>query len=185
VPGSGGGEVAGLAEPFQPVLADGLHRPVAGATLRRGHRQQALLGEPGQPVGDRARLQWREAGHLGGGVARERRHEHRDPAQHRLLGRLEECMAPVQHRPHRAVPVLRARPARQQPQLVGEPGGEAVEAEHGQAGGRELDRQRDPIQLPADLGGLVMLRPVQPPAHRCGPVGEQVDRFRPTAVVGE
>jgi hypothetical protein len=62
VPGPGGVEVAGVGEPFQAVLADGLHHPVAGAAGGRGDRQQALLSEPGQPVGDRTRLQTLAAG---------------------------------------------------------------------------------------------------------------------------
>jgi hypothetical protein len=48
--------------------------------------------------------------------------------------------------------VVGARPTDQQPKVVGEARREPVEAERGQAGGRKLDRQRDPVQLPAQLG---------------------------------
>ena len=70
--------------------------------------QQALLGQPAQPVGDRARLQRGEPGHLGGRFGGERRDEHRHPAQQRPIPRLQQVMAPVQHRPHRPVPVVGA-----------------------------------------------------------------------------
>jgi hypothetical protein len=83
------------------------------------------------------------------------------------------------------VPVVGARSAGQQPQLVGEPPGETVEAERRQAGGGQLDRQREAVELPADLGDSATLRRVHRPAHRRGPVQEQGDRIRPTAVLGE
>jgi hypothetical protein len=66
--------------------------------------------------------------------------------------------------------------------VVGQARDEPVEPECGEAGRGEFDRQRHPVQLPADLGDPVQVLGLQGPAHRGGPVGKQRDRIRRTDV---
>jgi hypothetical protein len=52
------------------------------------------------------------------------------------------------------VPLLGTVSADQEPQMIRQARDEPVETERGQAGRCELDRQRHPVELPADLGDL-------------------------------
>ena len=180
MPGAHLGQLAGLGQPLGPVLADGLQRLIPGAGRGHRHREQALLGQAGQRVGDRGRLQWGEPGHLRGRPGGERRDEHRNPPQQRPVRRLQQVVAPVQHRPHRPVPVVGAWPAGEDPELVGEAGGEAVQPERGPPRRRQLDRQRHTVEPLADRGDPVAYRRIGRPADR-RPVHEQGDRLRPGA----
>ena len=75
---------------------------------RRRHRQQALLGEAGQPVGARllgARTRTTSAAAMAVKGARTP-----TPGAAAPVGRLQQRVAPVQRRPYRAVPVVGAGP---------------------------------------------------------------------------
>ena len=128
-----GGSLVSLARRVQlggTVLADGLQRAVAGSGRVRGGDQQALIGEPGQRGRDRTAGRRRPAGQHGLRRGRgERGREHRDPAQHRPVGLVEQGVAPVERGPERAVPVVRPRAAGQQVHPVGQPGLNPVQAE--------------------------------------------------------
>ena len=69
---AGGVELAGVGQPFGPVLADGLQRPVPGAPGGGGGGQQTLVRQPGQPGHDLVRAEGIEPGDLDGGRRRER-----------------------------------------------------------------------------------------------------------------
>ena len=94
VPDPGDGQLTGLAQPFRPVLADGLQGPVAGALRGCRHPQQALLGKSGQSVGDHGR---RGAGDLGRCRYGEGRYEDRHAVQELLVDRFQQSVTPVQH----------------------------------------------------------------------------------------
>jgi hypothetical protein len=176
------GELTDLGELLGPVPADRLQRPVPGAARRYGDGEQALVRESGQPVDDLARLQRRGPAHPGGGRGGERRHEDRDPPQQGQVRTAEQGLAPVEHRPHRAVPLVGTVSAHQEPQVVGQTRDEPVEPECRQAGRGELDRQRHPVQLPANLGDPVQLLGLDGPAHRGGPIDKQRGGVRRTDI---
>ncbi len=169
---------------FGTVLPDRLLRPVAGAVRGRDDGEQALLGEPAESVGDGARVERGEARRRDRRPGRERQHERRHPPQQRPVGGLQQVVAPVQDRPHRAVPLVRARAARQDPQLVRQSGPEPVQPERRPPGSRQLDRQRHPVEPLADGRDPVPERRIRGcPGRRGGPFDEQRDRLRRAAAV--
>ena len=107
------------------------------------------------------------------GLQRHRRRKRAEPGERRPHLGPEQVVAPLHHLPERALawhPAGR-RPAKRQ--LVPEPSGDLRRAEHAQLTRRQLDRQRQTVELPADLGHLpfgdVRVRRRHP-----GPLGEQL-----------
>src|SRR4030095_14844789 len=89
-----------LVQPLDAVLADRLQGPVPG-WLAPLDDEQAVLGQPGQPVGDlRAFLASSRDG--AGRVEVEPRGEHRDAAQQRAISGREQLVAPADRRAPRA-----------------------------------------------------------------------------------
>ena len=117
---------------------------------------QALIHQRREPF-EYLEIQWVRA--LGRGADRldrlQRRapREHRQAAEERALGRGEQVLAPGDGRPHRLLPLLQvACPSRQQLEAVGEAGEQRLGRQQLDPRGRQLDRQRQAIQLGADLG---------------------------------
>ena len=110
-----------LANRFQGVVA----RPPG-----TGHgRQQAVLGEPAQRVRHPGRLHRVIPGHRRRRGEAERSGEHRHPAQHRLLARIQQPVAPVQRVVQGAVPLLLPGASGQQAQLITQARLETVQAQ--------------------------------------------------------
>src|SRR6185369_16193238 len=79
--------------------------------------------------------------------------EHAELAKQALLDRLHQVIAPGDRRAQRLLPFGQVpRAAGQQRQAVLQPREQARRREHRQAGGRELERQRQPVQAAAYLG---------------------------------
>ena len=78
-----GRQFAGRSELLLAVLADRLQRAVAGR-LAAVDDEQAVVGEPGQPVGDGRAIAVRGGDGVGGGDVEPGR-EHGDAAQQRLV----------------------------------------------------------------------------------------------------
>jgi len=73
--------------------------------------------------------------------------------QDHTLGLRQQLIAPVERRPQRLVPrQRRAAAARQQVETIIEAGREVFDPERGRTRCRQLDRQRDPVEAPADCG---------------------------------
>ncbi len=68
--------------------------------------------------------------------------------------------------------------------MIGQTRDEPVQTERGQAGRGQLDRQRHPVELAADLGDLAQMPGLRGPAHCGGPVEEQGNRVWRTGVGG-
>ena len=79
--------------------------------------------------------------------------EHREPSQQRALGIGQEVVAPVDARAQRLLPrQRRAIALGQQPEAVGQARRHRVHRERARARGRKLERQRNAIEAPADVG---------------------------------
>ena len=129
VPAAGVVEVGGHRHLGDPVLADRLERPVARAATGGPGHQQAVLGQAGQAVGDRGGFDGGEAGDGGRLVRGERRGEHGDPAQQRLVDGRQEVVAPVDGGAQRAVPLVDPRSAGEEAKALGQAALDAVEAQ--------------------------------------------------------
>ena len=179
-----------LREPVPGVLLDRAEHPVARCAVALGE-QQRFLGQRGEqlehlllldpvagadPLG---RFQARPAG------------EHREPAQDHPFGVGEQLPAPVDHRAQRPVPRQRGTAtAGQQAEPVVETVGELIEGHGAQPGRGQFDRQRHPVQRPADArhrrqrAALELIRDREIPAHRARPVPQQLDGRRGLDLAG-
>ena len=83
---------------------------------------------------------------------REATDEHAEPAEHRLLVRRQQAVAPFERRAQRLVaPQQRARAAGQQVEALVEPRTQPFDAKQPHAGGRQLDRQWYAVEAAADV----------------------------------
>ena len=147
--------LAGLTKLHGRELADRLEHPEAGLAS-------------GRLVGDEARVEQR---------LQRRRHvrarvgDSLDRVEGRATGEdgeraedvrgrvVEEAVAPVDRRAQRALPLGEVRCApRQQREALSEPLRGALGAEHPHPRGRELDREREPVERPADPRDCVRVR---------------------------
>jgi hypothetical protein len=116
------------------------------------------------------------AEHPPGGVAGEPGREDRQRPHRRLPGRLEQVPAPVDHGLEGLVPLRGvAGPATEQAEAVLQAAGDLGHRHHPHPGRGQLDGQRQPVQVAADLGHLVGGQ-VGAGAGRPGPLGEQLHR---------
>ena len=147
--------LAGLTKLHRRELADRLEHPEAGLA-------------PGRLVGDEARVEERlqRRRHV-----RARIRDGLDRVEGRSTGEdgeraedvrgrvVEEAVAPVDRRAQRALPLGEVRCApRQQREALSEPLRGALGAEHPHPRGRELDREREPVERPADPRDGVRVR---------------------------
>ena len=134
-----------LGEPVDAVLAQGLQHPVAAR--RRAPAAAATVDQGGEQLRDLGRRH-RGAGADRGG--RGRRHaagQDRDAFGHRTLVLAEQIPAPGDDRAQRAVPRQRGPAARgEQPEPVGQPGGELGQRQRAQPGRGQLQGQRHAVQ---------------------------------------
>ena len=139
--------LARLGQPGPRVLRHRLQQPVSVAVRAALDRHQRLLGQRLQ----RGQHVPREVGPPGDTldvVEPETSDEYRQQPEQRLLLLRQEAVAPVERRPHGAVP-LRPVGTFGLQHLV-EPFEEHRRREQPASGGRQLERQRDPGQADAD-----------------------------------
>ena len=142
-----------------------------------GHRLEHLVG--GQPVAAADPL---------GGLQVEPAGEHRCPRPHQPLRFGAQLEAPLHRRPQRPMPRQR-RPVAggQQPEPVIQPRRQLLHRQRPQPGRRQLDRQRHPVQPPADPRHQrgVVAGDHEPRPDRRRPLGEQrhprIPHARPAA----
>ncbi len=147
-----GVEVRHVDQPLARVRGDRLEKPVAPAGRRVHDDHQRPVDQPrhqvehvvvGDPVPRADRLGGRQVA-----AAAERG----QPAQHDPLRRAEEFPTPVDHRAQRLL--ARGRPALtggQDAEPFAEPIGQLPHAQRAHARGRQLQREREAVQAPADL----------------------------------
>ncbi len=185
--------VAVLIEVLLGVLADGFQQPVA--------RVDPLGVSDHQGTGDQCRhelehivgLDPAARGHGFGGLEIEPAREDAQPLQQQLLTLVEQLVRPVDGRPQRLVTLHgRVLAAGEQPEPRIETTRQLGRGEHRDARGRELDRQRDPVQPSTHLRHRIGVRRVEREArlHRLGPLHEEQhrgalrDRSQPRSVIG-
>jgi hypothetical protein len=147
---------------------------------------ERLVDEPREQVDDPAALDRSAGADALRGVEREPAGEDREPAEEDALGARQEVVAPGDRPPQRLLARQRGPAA----------GGEHVEAvgqarrdlggrERGRACGRELERERHPVQAPAQLGhgGGRVRAGLEAGVRRRGAVGEEPRGLRVADVV--
>ncbi len=115
--------------------------------------EQALLGQRRQPGDDaQASVVGRRADRLGR-LQVEAADEDAQPREQPPLGWSQQVIAPGQRRPQRLLAGRQIAPTgRQHRQSLREPGQQLGRGEQIDAGGRQLDRQRQAVQPGADTG---------------------------------
>ncbi len=175
----GGGLLPLLRQGGRPEGADGIEQAeaVGRARIPRHHRllQQTLYAVDHLPwailrlAADGRRRLEREA------VAK-----HREPPEEPLLSRLEEVVAPGDQVVEGPLPQRRrAIDGGKLEEPLAQHGGDPRRAEEGDAGGSQLEREGDPLGLPADCDHRLGVRLVEPeaPVGLAGALEEQGDRL--------
>ena len=106
--------------------------------------------------------------------------EDRQPLEHPLLGGFEQRVAPFDRRPEGLLALGHvAGRAAEELEAAAEPVAQRLRREQAEAGGRELDRERQAVEPAADLGDRrgVVVGHVEVGAHGAGAVDEQLDRL--------
>ena len=150
---AGGGEPAALGETLEHVLADRVEHVVAGGAARERGRHDRLVDQRGNEIRD---------GRLVEAVPRCERDERRQGRaaavdgkllEQRLLVPVQEVVAPFHEPLQRRAARVGGRAVTQERRAPLEDGDELPEPEHVHARGGELDRERQAVHPPDDLGG--------------------------------
>ena len=166
--------LARVREPVGAVLPQRLQQPVAVVVGLVHHER--TIDEPQHAIDD---VDGAVTGDRFGGGEIERRGEHGEPPERDLLVVGEQIVRPRHRRQQRAVPFLRAaRSTGEEPEPFVETAGDLRGRHRPNARRGELDRQRDPVEVPADLHHRRDVAGVdrEPVAHRRGAFGEQPHR---------
>ena len=170
--------LAGLVEALARVHADGLQQPVRRAVLVGDHEATS------RPAG---RARRRRRGRAADGLDRlelEAAREDGEPAEQRLLVRLEQVVAPLQRGGEGVLARgRRAARAAQHAEAVVEPLRDRRRAERAQARRRELERERQAVEAEADARDVRRVALVEREARRRGAraLDEQLARPRSAA----
>src|SRR5580765_753527 len=114
---------------------------------------ERLLDEPCEQERDFVAIEAVSGADLLGGLQREAPREGREPPQQDLLLGREQLVAPVERRLERLLARRRGAAARsEESEAVVEAAGQRGRSERVHTGGRELERQREPVQPVADPG---------------------------------
>ena len=169
-----------FVEPLRRVLPDRLQQPVPRRDADLLGDRERLLDEPFEQVEDVDGVDVAVGGHELGGLEVEAAREHREAAQHRPLLVAQQVVGPVDGGPQRLVALdRRAAATGQEPEALPEPLRDLRRRQRARPGGRELDRERDAVEAPADLDDRVDVAGVdlEPGPDRARPLGEQPDGF--------
>ena len=173
----------GGVQPADRVLPDRLEQPVPGFALVLVDDDQGLVDQTAQGGQHLGLRDWslRAVGAQGsGGVEGEPAGERAETTEHHSVGLVEQVVAPV-HRGGEGLlaPGGAAGPAHQQREPVVEPGCDLRRGERAQPRRRELDRERDPVQAPAQCADGRLIGGVQrePGTDAARPIDEQRHRL--------
>ena len=182
--------LTGLIEPFAGVEADRLEQPVAAVADAVVARDERLLDQPRQDVGDLTPFEAVTGAHRLDRGEVEAPGEDGQAAKERPLVVREQLVAPLEGRLERLLARRRRAAARaQQPEAVVQPLCDRVRPQRAEAGRGELDREREAVEPVADanhVAGVPVLegeaggggaRPLDEQADRL--VAEEVGRARP------
>ncbi len=168
--------LTGLDEGFTRVHAHRLQEAVAPSPVTVLDRDERLLGEARETVGDLGGVEAVLGADVLGCLELEASREDRKPAEEDLLVRLEQLVAPLERRSQRLLSSRRPMAAAsEQAETVVEPLRDRRRAERSDAPCGQLERERQPIEPKADAGDVVRVLLVQHEAGRggCGPVDEE------------
>ena len=176
----------GGLEPLGGVLPDRVQQPVPGIAGRLAvQHHQRLVDQRDQQAED---LVGGDGLASAGGIIRADllghvqvpAGEHRQPAQQRLLGLVQQLVAPVHGGPQRLLPQRRGPvPGVEQLEPVAQPVRDLLHRQRPHPGRRQLDAQRDPVQGAAQPGHRrrVALGQREPRPGARGPGREQPHRL--------
>ena len=156
-------------ELLQRVLADGLEHQQAGVGARAVAAHELLVDQPFEciEVG---------AGHPLGRLDRRASSEDGEAPERLCLGLAEEPVAPIDRGAQRALPVGRVeRTGAEDIQRLAQARIQLLGPEQRGAGGRELDRERQPVEPAADLadGAGIVLAQLEVAVVAARAVGEE------------
>jgi hypothetical protein len=177
----------GLGAQRRALLPDDRGQPVPRrpAGVRRAQHDR-LVHQPDQRVEDLVGAEPVARAKLFGGGQVEAIGENGQAGPQQPLGRRAQAVAPADRRLKRLMAVTRGRaPDREQAQVTGQPGEQLVKSDGAQPERRQLDRERDPVEQPAQPGQLGQPVPGHREAgdRRQSTVGEQADRVAAVVVV--
>ena len=149
---AGGGEPAALGETLEHVLADGVEHVVPGDAVRERGRHDRLVDQRGNEIRDGRLVE--VVRRCDRGERRERRAAAVDGKllEQRLLVPVQEVVAPFHELLQRGAARVGGRAVAQECGAALEDGDELREPEHVHPRGGELDRERQPVHPPGDLG---------------------------------
>ena len=143
--------LAAFGEFFEPIGPHRVEQPIARDGAARHPSDERLRDQIGDAVHDFRR---RDLGARNNRACRfqaEDAGEYRQAPQDHPLGLAQQLVAPVERRPQRLVARQGGAPAAgQDPEAIVEVCGDLLNSEHGGARRRQLDRQRDAVEPPAD-----------------------------------
>ena len=145
--------LAFLDQPIATVFADRLEQPVAGLCGRVVERDQGLVDELAEQAEDVARADARPGAHDLSCLERRSTDEGRQRPEHAALRVREQVVAPVEGGPERLLARQGgAAAADEESEAVVQPIDDGRDGQDRDARRRELDRERQPVEVMAESG---------------------------------
>jgi hypothetical protein len=169
---------AGFGEPSGRVRSDRLQQAVANRPAVVVGHDERLVHQPGEGREDLVAPDGPPGTERLGGSQAEAAGEHGEPAEHGLVGLVEERMAPVDRRGERLVPAVGpAGPSHEQLEPIVQGGIDLLGAEGAEPGGSQLDRERDAVEPRHDGPHCGATRGIEleQGSHEAGSIDEQGD----------
>ena len=169
-----------LAQPLRSVQPHRLQHPVPAVAAAVRHRQDRPVHQARDQIDDLLTFQPRARAHCLRRLQAETAGEHAQPPPQDPLLHAEQLMAPLHRRPQRLTAPRPSPPiGRQQAKPVIQPVEQITGGHRSQPHRGQLDRQRQPVETPADLTGrpAVLLRKREIRSHRHRPVNQQPQRL--------
>jgi len=182
-------ELAAFGQPLERVLADRPEHGEAGLAVGRILlTQQALVHERGESIHDPAKIEpERFSGDGFGSLERAAADERAEPRQQPLLSLVEQAVGPVDRTAQRALSRREiGRAAREQLQAALQAAPHGLRRQQLRPGGGKLDRERNAVEAPADLGdgGRVLGRQLEARPYGLHALDEQRDGGRTAERMG-
>ena len=169
----------GRGQALPPEQRERLEEVEPGLAVDLVGDHQGLVDEVGQQVGDVLGLDLVAGAHGLGRLQRATAGEDGEQLEHPPLVVEQQVVAPLHHGAEGLLPgQRRAGAAGQEPEAIVEAVRELLHGDHAHAGGRQLDRQREPVEARADVldDGAGIERALGR-ASGAGAVGEELDRI--------
>ena len=160
------------------VVADRLQQAIPRAPRRVVALYEALGGQRGDVVDHLRDADWLAAANRLGGIHVEAPGEDGAPSQGALFGGREEVVGPIDEGPERLLARERgSSAASEQPEALVEPVPQLIECQRARPPRGELQRQRDAIEAPADIGDSLRVDRVdlEPWLLRANALHEELD----------